>query len=215
METRGVKKGTKREKYVKYTDQEIIDVISRYETITDLRSGEDVHFYFLAKRRGLGDYLPPKRTRAMNLVGSAAQRKREAKEEKIRIKEEKAKLKEEKYFGKQENKSKKEPKEDTTTANRMYRCQRIDEETIYCGRCLKETNDISKHNSHLCRKCYSRYLYLRKIGKDTNPHNIKDEYCHIVINHHEKCFRIGIKVDERTQRYLTSVGYSFLFKEEN
>ena len=205
METRGVKTGTKREKYVKYTDQEIIDVITGYETITDLRAGEDVHFYFLAKRRGLGDYLPPKRTRAMNLVGSALKKKKQIREENARIRKEKATIKE---------KIKKE-KEEKISAKRMYRAERIDDQTIYCGRCLKETKDISKHNKHLCRKCYSRYLYLRKIGKDTNPHNIKDEYCHIVINHYEKCFRIGIKVDERTQRYLTSVGYSFLFKEEN
>ena len=204
METRGVKTGTKRKKYVKYTDEEIIEVITGYETITDLRAGEDVHFYFLAKRRGLGDYLPAKRTRAMNLVGSALKKKKQIREENARIRKEKATIKE---------KIKKEPKEDKT-AKRMYRAEKIDDETIYCGRCLKETKDISKHNKHLCRKCYSRYLYLTKVGQDTNPHNIKDEYCHINIKHHEKTFHIGIWTEEKVEDYLTKIGYGFIFKNK-
>lgn len=207
METRGVKTGTKRKPYVKYTDEEIIDALSRHETIFDLRASEDLHFYFLAKRRGLGDYLPARRTRCRNLVGSALERR---KEERLRKKEEKARAKEEKEAIRI-HKSK-SVKDDKTVANRMYRAESIDEETIYCGRCLNETKDISKHNTHLCRKCYSRYLYLRKIGHDTNPHNVKDEYCHIEIKHHEKLFHIGIKADEKTEDYLTRIGYGFIFK---
>ena len=32
------------------------------------------------------------------------------------------------------------------------------------------------------------------------------------INHHDKVFDIGVKVDERTQNYLSLIGYELIFK---
>jgi DNA-directed RNA polymerase subunit RPC12/RpoP len=203
---KGVKKGSIRGTYKKYTDDEIIDVLSKYESIKDLRAGDDLNFYYLSKRRGLSEYLPARRTKAMNLVGSSLERTIASKEERA---------KEIKNLKEQDKSNKKERKESRGhRAKMLFRSEKIDDETIYCGRCLKETEkkDISKHNKNLCRKCYSRYLYLTKIGQDTNPHNIKDEYCHITINHNEKVFHIGIFADKRVEDYLTKIGYYFIFK---
>lgn len=211
METRGVKKGTKRKPYVKYTDEEIIDVLSKYETIRDLRTGEDGSFYFLAKRRDLDAYLPAKRTKAMNIVGSAAENKRIAKEIKDALREEK---KIAKAMMEAENKESKAI--DKGTSTRLYMSIEKNGKSL-CGRCL--VHDLSKgkarQNKNLCQKCYNKYMYCRLREIDSNPHNIKDEYCHIDIRHHEKIFHIGIVVDKKTQDYLSMIGYSFIFKEED
>lgn len=210
METRGVKAGTKRKPYVKYTDQEIIDVISKYKTIKDLRAGEDGSFYFLAKRRDLDAYLPVKRTKAMNIVGSAAENKRIAKEIKKALREER------RIFIEKMGKKKKSKTDDKGTATRLYMSIEKDGKNL-CGRCLE--HDLSegkaRQNKNLCQKCYNKYMYCRLREVDSNPHNIKDEYCHININHHEKIFHIGIIIDKKTQDYLTMIGYSFIFKEED
>lgn len=208
METRGVKKGTKRKPYVKYTDQEIIDVISKYKTIKDLRSGEDGSFYFLAKRRDLDAYLPTKRTKAMNIVGSAAENKRIAKEIKDALKAERKLA--------IANMPKKKPKVDKISDRRLYISIEKDGKSL-CGRCL--VHDLSEsrsmQNKSLCQKCYNKCMYCRLREVDSNPHNIKDEYCHIDIRHHEKIFHIGIIADKKMQEYLTKVGYGFIFKEED
>ena len=69
--------GAIRGQYKKWTDEQIIDAISKYETLKDLRMSADKPFYFLALKRDLRDYLPVKRTRCMNIVGSALLAKQE------------------------------------------------------------------------------------------------------------------------------------------
>jgi hypothetical protein len=56
---------------------------------------------------------------------------------------------------------------------------------------------------------------LRLLGLDHNKWNVRDAFCHTTVYHHEKVFEIGIMVDDKTLNYLTSVGYSFLFKEND
>jgi hypothetical protein len=195
---RGVKEGSVRGTYSKYTNEEIIEALSKYETITDLRAGEDTHFYYLAKR-------------------SARERKITKREERELRRVEKLKLKEEKEQAKLEKKRRGPynlKNGDKTIASRMYREIEIDGEPI-CGRCLEYNlnNGRAKENASICQSCYNKYIYLRAQGLDSNPHNVKDEYCHIRITHHEKIFTIGIKTEQKLQDYLTLVGYSFIFKD--
>lgn len=224
---RGIEKGSVRGEYKKYTDQEIIDVISKYETIKDLRASDEIHFYYLAKRRGLDSYLPIKRTKAMNVVGSSLEKKLLAKEDKLKRKEEiriqRAKDKLDKVNEKIQKRLDKRSKReiiqdltgeliDRTLAKNMYCCEIIDDTTIKCGRCFNITTSISIKNSHICKKCYNQYLHLKRMGIDSNPHNVKDEFCNTIITHYEKTFFVGIKVEEKLQNYLTTVGYGFIFK---
>jgi hypothetical protein len=197
----GVKQGTVRGEYKKWTNQEIIDVISKYETLKDLRMSDDKPFYFLALRRGLREHLPVKRTRCMNIVGSALEKKLLAKQEKpvIPVKEKK------KPGPKPKEKLVKIPK-----GVQIYK-HTFENGVKICGRCFQ--NEPKTLRSVLCKDC--QIVYVRKYcyEKDHVPYNLKQEYCNTIIKHHEKTFEIGIKVDEKLQNYLTLVGYQFLFQD--
>ena len=54
------KKPANASKYTKYTDQEIIERLKTYDTITELRE-KDLSFYFLALRRGFRDEMPERK----------------------------------------------------------------------------------------------------------------------------------------------------------
>ena len=47
-----------------YTDEEIIEVISKYETRGEIRISSDSSYYYMAIRRGLTEYLP-----ALKIIG--------------------------------------------------------------------------------------------------------------------------------------------------
>lgn len=204
----GVKEGTVRGEYKKYTDAEIIEVISKYETIKDLRASDDISFYFLANRRGLKKYLPVKRTKAMNIVGSALEKRLADKEAKL--------LLEPKVKGKPGRPRKEKPEKPVKDHNKpvksiqLYKAIFVDGVKI-CGRCFLNETKTSK--STLCKDC--NRVYSRKYAYELPhvPWNVKQEYCNTTINHYEKTFEIGIRVDEKVERYLTLVGYGFIFKE--
>ena len=59
----------------KYTDEEIIEVISKYETRGEIRISSDSSYYYMAIRRGLTEYLPPKRTKSGIIVGTSLELK--------------------------------------------------------------------------------------------------------------------------------------------
>ena len=101
---------------------------------------------------------------------------------------------------------------DRTLAKIMYKKRENKNE---CRRCYKEMAEAekSRYNKTLCRKCFSTYIYRKRIGVDHNKWNVRDEFCHTEIAHHEKVFKIGIEVDQKTQDYLTLVGYGFIFKD--
>jgi len=94
----------------------------------------------------------------------------------------------------------------------IWRAIQLHDGKIVCGRCL-EPNDPSKQNRSLCFNCYRRVIILQSYGRDLNRWNVRDTFCYTKINHHEKVFEIGVRVDERTQEYLTAIGYGFIFKE--
>jgi hypothetical protein len=205
----GVKEGTVRGEYKKYTDVEIIEVISKYETIKDLRASDDKPFYTLALRRGLKKYLPVKRTKAMNIVGSALEKKLLAKEEKLlqvpKVKGKPGRLKIEKP-----EKIEKVDHNKPIRAIQIYKHTFIDGYKV-CGRCFQ--NEPKTPNSTLCKDCNKVYARKHAYEQDHVPYNLKQDFCNTTIQHHEKTFEIGIRVDEKLQNYLTLVGYGFLFQE--
>jgi hypothetical protein len=79
-----------------------------------------------------------------------------------------------------------------------------------CGRCFILPPRTKR--AIMCEKC--NRLYIRKItnDKDHLPYNVRLEFCHTIIKHHEKVFNIGIRVDDKVEKYLTLVGYAFIFK---
>jgi len=104
---------------------------------------------------------------------------------------------------------------DTITANgskSMWRAIKLHNGMILCGRCL-EPNKPSKQNKAMCHDCWKRAMRHAQYDRDQNKFNVKDAYCFSTIRHHEKTFKIDILVDEKTQRYLTAVGYGFIFKD--
>lgn len=202
---KGVKNGTVRGNYKKYTDAEIIDVIFKYETIKDLRASDDMSFYFLANRRGLKKYLPIKRTKAMNIVGSALE-KRLADKEKELLEEPKVKGKTGRSKIEKTVKDHNKPIRDI----QIYKHTFIDGYKV-CGRCF--INEPKTPNSTLCKDCQKVYVRKHAYEQDHVPYNVKGEYCNTIIKHYEKTFELGIRVDEKVERYLTLVGYGFIFKE--
>jgi hypothetical protein len=203
----GVKQGTIRGKYNKYTDKEIIDILSKYETIKDLRLSDDKPFYNLALRKGLKQHLPIKRTRCMNIVGSALERKLLEKESKV--------LEEPKVRKKPGRKPKEKP-EKVVDHNKVIKSIQIYKSILVdgvkiCGRCF--INETKTRKSALCKDCNRVYSRQYAYEQSHVPWNVKQEYCNTTIKHYEKTFKIGIRVDERVQNYLTLVGYGFIFQE--
>lgn len=213
----GNKQGSIRGQYNKWTDEQIIDAISKYETIKDLRLSEDKPFYFLALKRDLRDYLPVKRTKAMNIVGSALERKLLEKEKELLVKREceKTLLEEPKVRKKPGRKPKEKPDvvvdhTKVIKSIQLYKHSNIEGIKV-CGRCL--TFEPKTPKSILCKDCQKIYARMHAYDKDHVPYNLKQDYCNTTIQHYEKTFKLGIKVDERLQNYLTLVGYGFLFQE--
>ena len=182
----GVVKGTKRGKYIsgnKYTDEYIIEVISKYKTRTELRMSLDSNYYYMVVRRGLKDFLPPKR----NTNGDIIQRPLELKNEYLNEEDDKKLI--------------------------MFPMLIIDGRRICGRCHVVDLGLDCSGNKNLCSLCYSRKNYLISQGKNTNLFNVKDEYVNTIIKHHEKVFEIGLKVDDRMEGYLTRVGYGFIFKD--
>ena len=196
----------------KWSDDDLIEWIKSFNTIADMRS-DNTSKYFSCCRRGLHEHFPSKRTKSGNIVGTNKLDKEQQKVLKAQLKEEKRLLKEDKQKKKEEKKEEKKANVDSSTASKMYSGKKLENGNIICGRCLEESNRPSRHNTYMCHTCYNKYMNKRTAGLEHNKWNIRDEFCHTQIKHHEKVFTIGLKVDERTQNYLTMIGYGFIFKE--
>ena len=179
-----------------YTDEELIEWIKQFKTIGDMRN-DNLSKYTLCTKRKLHQHFPKKRTKAGNTVGSNIEMNKKLKEERNALREEKKRLKEEAKLEKR---------------IQMYSGTKLDNGNIICGRCLEEKVK-SKWSATLCKSCYNVYITSKQFNKDHNKWNVRDEFCNTIIRHHDKTFEIGIKVDEKTQSYLTKIGYDFIFKE--
>ena len=175
----------------KYSDKELIEWISQFETRAQIREA-DFNKYVLCKRRKLT--FPPKLTRCGNPVGSGEQKyPYEKKERKVRP----VVQKEEK---------------EVDRSRKMYRGMDYKDGNILCGRCLEVK---PKTKGLICYTCAKIIVNHNGRGIDTNKWNVKDYFCNTKITDGGRVFEIGIKVDEKTQKYLTMIGYGFIFKEED
>lgn len=173
----------------RYTDKELIEWIQSFETRGQLREN-DFNKYVVCKRRKLCKHFPPKLTRCGNTVGQV----KPVKERKIRPVVEK-KEKEEK---------------EVDRSRKMYRGMDYKDGNILCGRCL-ETKPKTK--GLICYTCAKIIVNNNGKGIDINKWNVKDYYCNTKITDGGRTFEIGIRVDEKTQNYLTLLGYGFIFKD--
>ena len=207
-----------------YTDEEIIEWMKSFTTRDQLRTDNFNMYAIVMRREHLKKMMPPKRTKAGNLVGTkqkkieeAKLRSEETRDETIKRKRlEREKKAEDKRLLKEEKellKLTKKKENGEITAKHIYVGTKLENGNIICGRCFMEKTDRSPNNSNMCRVCYNRYMYHRMMGHDHNLNNVRDEFCNTKVRHHEKTFEIGIKVDERTEKYLSMIGYDFLFKE--
>ena len=210
---------------LKYTDEELIEWISKFERRVDMRR-ESSSKYMLCLRRGLNIYFPPKRTKDNNIAGVEKPVKEKKKRgrprsiDKPEVVKKKSKSEEEVSVSIFDDKS----KVDRTSPSRMFIATKLTGQVdkfgkksrssnIICGRCLEEKESYEKSNS-VCKTCWMRIQSLKIQGKDTNKWNVRDIFTNTVIRHNEKVFNIGIKVDDKTREYLSTIGYSFIFKDE-
>lgn len=192
-----------------YSEQDIIEKALVYNRLVELRT-KDISLYHLIRRREMLDMIrelmleKPRKKRVKN--GEAIKREKRIKEPKKPEEPKPARIR-------------KQPlKElDDSSSKKMYRAIR-DGDSIICGRCLM--NAPRTKRSNLCKECYRVYtncqVNCRRNNTEEKPHvpwNVKQRFCNTKITHHEKTFLIGIKVDERTQAYLTAIGYAFIFQE--
>lgn len=205
---------------IKYTDEEIIEWMKPFKTRSEIRAFDMARYQLIMRRPSLREHLPIKLTKDGNVVGTykvTLEERRELKAlndtEKQRVRQEKKDaLEAKKLLGKSRKKRQYSLNMDGTQPKHMYNCEQLENGNIICGRCFEESIGC-RENKSICKVCYNRYMYHRGMDQDHNKWNIRDMFCNSVIEHHEKKFIIGIRVDERTQNYLTLVGYSFLFKE--
>lgn len=176
---------------LKYEDKDLIEWIQSFETISEMRA-DDFNKYVLCKRRKLNKYFPKKLTRCGNPVG-------ETKTEPVKERKMKPVL---------EVKEDKDP----DRSRRMYRGMDYKDGNILCGRCLEVK---PKTKGLICYTCVKIIASHNAKGIDTNKWNVKDYFCNTKITDGGRVFEIGIKVDSKTQNYLTMLGYGFIFKEED
>lgn len=193
-------------KGLKYTDEELIEWIKRFETRREIRE-DDFNKYAVCLRRGLNIHFPVKKTRCNVPVGTANKLKEKSKKQNEKRKEETRKRREER-----EKKKLLEESMKKTLPSRMYIGTQLENGNIICGRCLEE-KEMGPRNKSLCDNCYREYMKWSAKDMDHNKWNVRDEFCHTQIRHYEKTFDIGIKVDQKLEEYLKRVGYEFLFKE--
>lgn len=184
----------------RWSDEELLEWFNSFKNKKDLREN---HFgkYQACLRRGIGYSDVDSRRKILYDRKLVREEKRRKAEEKKRIREEK----------KLELKKMNSPVK-LDAPSKIYRPIKLENGNIICGRCLEE-KEPSKKSGNVCRKCYLSYIKYNVYGVDHNKFNIRDQFCNTKITHYDKVFDIGVRVDERTQNYLSLIGYEFIFKE--
>ncbi len=174
-----------------YTNDYIVEKATQYATLKELRD-DSFGFYQLVRRRGLLEIVralyPPTKLRKIKEV---APRERKKPGPKPKLK----------------SVPLKEPKKD---GNQLYKHTYVGDLKI-CGRCF--INEPKTSRSVLCKDCQRIYFYKYAYERPHTPWNLKQEFCNTIIKHHEKTFELGIRVEEKLEKYLTMVGYHFIFQE--
>jgi len=184
--------GKHKKKKDKWTDEELIEWCKSFQTRKSMREA-DYSRYLMILKRELKQHLPPKMTRCGNTVGQIKEKKkREPKEPKTPKKVDESTPEEKKWM-------------------KMYNGMDYGDGNILCGRCLEIK---PKKKGLICYTCAKVIVSNNSKGLDTNKFNVKDYFVNTKITDGGKVFYIGTRVDERTQDYLTKLGYGFMFKEE-
>jgi hypothetical protein len=171
-----------------YTNEYILEKAKGYNSLKELRD-DSYGFYQLVRRRGLLDDV-----REFFPVGKYSKRVRKLKDPKDKLKPgRKPKLKVKKVL----------------KTIQIYKSA-FENDVKICGRCFQ--NEPKTPRSTLCKSCQKIYATKHAYEKEHVPWNLRQEYCNTIIQHYEKTFELGIKVDEKLQNYLTMVGYSFIFQ---
>jgi len=188
-----------------WIEEELIEWIKMFSRRMDLRNDSQAK-YLACIRMGLQEHFPKRTTKYGNIVGEGPTAKMKEDREIRRL---------ERLKRKSEGSLNKKDKDVPDSRRKIFKGEFLENGNTRCGRCLeeKEPELIGKRNRQLCRKCYLKIQTLEKSNKDTNLWNIRDEFCNVRIRHYDKVFEIGIRVDEHTEWYLTTIGYSMLFKD--
>jgi hypothetical protein len=185
----------------RYSDEEIIDIVSKYTHLKDFRT-ENLRLYnsLIARINGTGKAF------MVDLIrGNGGAPKKLVKGPKTP------------YTGKKRG-PKPKPKKQTLNVNggrmpsTMFPSKIIDGQ-LHCGRCLKPAINQSLIRKNMCKRCANKCYSLTTNGRDLNPWNIRDPFINTTITHYEKTFHLDLHADDRLFNYLTLIGYAFIFKD--
>lgn len=178
-------------KATQYSNEYIVEKSKEYGSLKELRDSS-FGFYQLVRRRGLLEEV-------RNLFPPETFPRKKQKLKEVEPKERK--------------KPGRKPKDPVEKASRQLQLYKhtFENGVKVCGRCF--ARDPKTPKSVLCKDCYRVYARKHAYEQPHTPWNVRQEFCNTTIRHHEKTFELGIKVDEKLERYLTMVGYGFLFKE--
>ena len=196
-----------------YTIEQLEEWIKKFKTRLEMRK-DNQSMYKACLNKNMTHLFPPKVNRYGNeTLGEGVYKSILEEQKSLKQAEREIRVNKKKVYKRNVERTK---DRDRTLPSIMYRGEFYEDGTIKCGRCLEtfEKVDMSKHNTHMCHKCYNNYINFRKLGICHNKWNVKDEFCHIRIREGHRQIYIGIKTDERLEKWLRAMGYGFIFKEE-
>lgn len=192
----------------KYTTEEIIEEIKKWNNTKEFRDGNR-NMYRYAKRKGIviSDYIPcyePSRRVIYNEEQLINIIKKYNNIKELRENDYSAYIMCRKRGIKVSDYLKGYDLRCGGSSNSIYRFNWSEK---LCARCF---NIKEKSAVLICKKCKKDVLNKTKIGEDHNLWNVKDDYCNIHIK--DLDIKIGIRVDNNTEKLLKEEGYGFIFK---
>ena len=184
-----------------YTDEELLLMADKYETLYDIKTSYPNLLRALKKRNILPEKFQWPRPKTEKRKRGRPKQEKIEKEPEINIIP--------KAF---RGGNRKGP-------HACFRAVKTDTGTI-CGRCRKEFQTMSKACKDLCHSCSNAKALWDNYNsnKENNPcelnilGNVKDRYCHIILQLPDGPMYIGIEVDNKEKRRLFDAGYLFILK---
>ena len=189
-----------------YTDEELLLMADKYETLYDIRTEYPNLLRALKKRKILPERFEWPRPKAEKQ--KRGRPKKEKAEKVLTPKQECIDIIPEAFRpGKRRG------------PHACFRATKTDTGTI-CGRCRKEFQTMSKPCNDLCHSCYNAKVLWDNYNstKEDNPcvlnllGNVKDRYCHIILQLPDGPMYVGIELNEQEKRKIITSGYSFILK---
>ena len=188
-----------------YTDEELLLLADKYETLYDIRTEYPNLLRALKRRKILPEkfqWPKPKEEKVKR-----GRPKKEKKEGLTAKKEHKELIPEAFRYGKRRG------------PHACFRAVKTDTGTI-CGRCREEFQSMSKLCKDLCKDCFNVKALWDNYNstKESNPcelnllGNVKDRYCHIILQLPDGPMYVGIELNAEEKRKIIASGYSFILK---